>query len=374
MTEYIITETDFKEDIIDFINYVFSQSHKPHDFKTLTPKSYSDEVDGLGAVHYIARENGKIKAVVATRIIDVSFCGMTLKYGLIGNVSVHPYSRGKGYMKKLMSTALEDAKKRNIDVMVLGGQRQRYQYFGYENAGANLCFTITGANIRHCLSEIESSLISLLPMNNASEAEIDKALEFYKKSDFHCLRPREEFRVIMKSWNAPCFILYKQKKMIGYAFGPHLEIVLGDEKDFPFALKAIFEYMHTDEIKITVPSFRKERIEYLCNICEGCSIETVEMINILNHQKVLDTLLKFKASYEELQDGSAEFSVRGKALRITVADGKPIVEYIPSTCEPDMTDTAFVQKFFDIPTLLNQPKKYKNWLPLPFVIDSPDCY
>jgi len=374
MTEYIITETDFKEDIIDFINYVFSQSHHPHNFKTLTPKSYSDEVDGLGAIHYIAMEDGKIKAVVATRIIDVSFCGNTLKYGLIGNVSVHPYSRGKGYMKKLMNMAYEDAKKRNIDMMVLGGQRQRYQYFGYENAGSNLCFTITAPNIQHCLSDIDCSLLSLRPMNDATEAEIDKAHELYCKGDFHCVRPREEFSIIMKTWNSPCFLLYKQEKMIGYAFGPNHEIILEDEKDFPLVLKAIFEHMNSKEITITVPAFRKERIDCLYNICETVSVQTMEMINIINVQKVLDTLLKFKSSYSELQDGTAELSVEGEAFRITVTDGKPVVEKISATGEKDMSGKIFVQKFFDIPTLLFPDSKYKNWLPLLFTIDAPDSY
>lgn len=374
MTEYIITETDFKEEIIDFINYVFSQSYHPHDFKTISPKSYSDEVEGLGAVHYLAMEDGKIKALVAARIIDVSFCGLNLKYSVIGNVSVHPYSRGKGYMKKLMNMALEDAKARNIDIMVLGGRRQRYQYFGFENAGSQFSFKITEPNIRHCCSDIDSSIISFRPLDDASETEIDKALELYQKSAFHCLRPRDEFRIIMKTWNSPCFILYKYKEMIGYAFGPHQEIVLEDDKDFPFVLKAIFEYMNTKEIKITVPIFCNERINYLYEICQNCSIETVEMINILNHQKVLDTLLKFRASYQKLRDGVAEISIEGEAFRITVLNGAPAVERIRETVEQDMSKISFVQKFFDIPSAFFDDEKFKNWLPLPFLIDEPDCY
>ncbi len=374
MTEYITTETDFKEDIIDFINYVFSQSRKPHDFKTLVPKSYADDAKGLGAVHYIAKEDGKIKALVATRIIDVSLCGKTLKYGLIGNVSVHPYSRGKGYMKQLMNMAIEDARARNIDILVLAGQRQRYSYFGFENAGSNLRFIISKANIRHALKDVDSSPISLRPMEDATEAEIDKALEFYEKGDFHCIRPRDEFRLIMRTWSSPCFVLYNEERMLGYAFGPHHEIILEDENDFPMALKAIFEEMNQEEISITIPAFRKARAEYLASICETNSIETLEMINVLNRERVLDALLGFKASYTTLCDGTAEFSVDGEAFRITVSDGVPSIERTDSVCGKELSNSEFLQKFFDIPSLLMPNQGFKNWLPLPFVIDAPDSY
>ena len=95
MTEYVIGTYNDRDEIIDFINYVFSQAKFPHDFKKYMPKSYADDVQDLGAIHYLAKKDGKIKAVVANRIIDVSVNGKILKIGLIGNVSVHPYSRGK---------------------------------------------------------------------------------------------------------------------------------------------------------------------------------------------------------------------------------------------------------------------------------------
>ena len=70
MIEYLRAEKNDKEEIIDFINYVFSQNFCPHDFKTLLPKAYSDDVCGIGAQHYVVKEDGKIKATVAIRTID----------------------------------------------------------------------------------------------------------------------------------------------------------------------------------------------------------------------------------------------------------------------------------------------------------------
>ena len=375
MLEYITTETDFKEDIIDFINYVFSQSRKPHDFKTLVPKSYADDAKGLGAVHYIAKKDGKIKAVVATRIIDVFVNGKILKYGLIGNVAVHPYSRGEGYMKTLLNIAIEDAKERKIDILALAGQRQRYGYFGFENAGSNFSFELSSANIRHCFGDIDCSDITLKPMTDATEAEIDTALSLYEKKVFHCIRPRDEFRIIMRTWSSPCFIIYKNEKMIGYAFGPFHEVILENEMDFPAVLKAFFEKDNISEIGITVPAYLSERAKFLSGICECCGVVTAEMTSVLNWKNTLDGFLSLKSTYTALQDGITEFAIDDEALRITVENGVPYIE--ETTKSQNMisfTKSEAQQKFFDIPSLLFPDEHFKNWLPLPFVIDAPDSY
>ena len=42
MIEYRFAAPEHRADLIDFINYVFSQNSVPHDFKTLIPKVYAD--------------------------------------------------------------------------------------------------------------------------------------------------------------------------------------------------------------------------------------------------------------------------------------------------------------------------------------------
>ena len=48
-----------------------------------------------------------------------------LQLGFVGTVCVHPYARGEGHMKHLMADLLADAKRRGLDLLVLGGQRYR---------------------------------------------------------------------------------------------------------------------------------------------------------------------------------------------------------------------------------------------------------
>ena len=42
-----------KEEIVEFIDYVFSKAHRPHDFATLLPKLYGEHGDGAaGGIFY----------------------------------------------------------------------------------------------------------------------------------------------------------------------------------------------------------------------------------------------------------------------------------------------------------------------------------
>ena len=51
-----------REAIIDFINYVFSQAHRPHDFKKLIPKTYGDPGEEFEKWHFLAKSEKGIRA------------------------------------------------------------------------------------------------------------------------------------------------------------------------------------------------------------------------------------------------------------------------------------------------------------------------
>ena len=60
MTEFCIGKAGDREDIIDFINMVFSMTGRAHNFKALLSKLYGDALDTSG-FHFLAKEEGKIK-------------------------------------------------------------------------------------------------------------------------------------------------------------------------------------------------------------------------------------------------------------------------------------------------------------------------
>lgn len=69
-------------------------------------------------------------------------------------------SRGKGHLALLMQDAQERMQAAGCDIAMLGGQRQRYERFGYVPAGAHWEFTLTPRNVR----DIRTGGVALAPL------------------------------------------------------------------------------------------------------------------------------------------------------------------------------------------------------------------
>lgn len=371
MVEYLKASKNDKEEIIDLINYVFSHDYRPHDFKTLLPKAYSDEVDGLGAEHYIVKEDGKIKAVVANRISDADYSGNMLKIGYIGSVAVHPYSRGKGYMTKLMEMAASDAKKLGVQLLALTGKRQRYEYFGFENAGIAYNFTISSANIRHALADVDAGDISYREMTAQNPDEIRLACRIHNEKPCHTVRSYDEFLRIMHSWAQKSYVIYKKDEMIGYSFGQFGELVLKDESDYPAVIKAMLD---KESANITAASYERGKIEFLSSICENYSIGHTEKICVLDWKPVIYALLTLKSGITALCDGEKAFSIDGEGICISVKNNTITVQSaVPDKNTKVLSHNQAERIFFELDGLLNNGE-YGNWFPLPFYIDRADKF
>ena len=380
MATYRIADISQKADIIDFVNYVFSNAHNPHDMKRLFPKIYADDADSLDITHYLAMEEDRIKAVVSLLIIEVAVGDEILKYGFIGNVAVHPYSRGKGYMQDLLKMTIEDSKRIGVDIMVLNGQRQRYGYFGFEHAGANYHFAVNQKNIRHAMKDVACDGITFERITDPEAAELDTAKALYEKRPVHTLRPRKELLHILHSLQNEVHAVKREGRMIGYVYGNISELVLEDDRALPQVIKAWFTQGRADSIGITVPPYDSERIRFFSSISESMSIGPVERVRVLNWAKILQTMLAFKHQYYPLQNGEAWFGVENDVFRILVQDGSVRVEKVdgenlPTDAPiPHYSANQAEMLFFGLQNALRPQEAYKNWLPIPFFVDVPDIF
>lgn len=376
MAEIITANTTDKENIIDFINYVFSVAYTAHDFKKKVPKVYSENARDDAANHYVIKENGKIKALVSERRIDVKVIDSTLKYGLIGNVAVHPYSRNQGFMTELMNSAIEKAKNSGADIMVLTGNRQRYGYFGFNAAGHLISYSINKNNIKHCLSNIDCSDISFLPIQNASETEKTTIRKLYERYPIHAIRPEDEYLNIMSSWEEETLLVFKGTKLLGYIYGPLREVVLEDEELLYPVIKAYFERSDKEKLDFNVKPFEKRRIELLNRICESKSITSVALIKVLNWENVLSAFLKLKSSFTHLSDTEKTIKIDDEVIKITVKSGVADVK----KADPKDTPSLFLDQMsaidllFGIDNLVIPNEETKAISALPFIIDVPDKF
>jgi GNAT superfamily N-acetyltransferase len=84
---------------------------------------------------YVIEESGRIVSHVGLFPVRVVAAGVRLTLGGIGGVATLPHARGKGYMTRLLRHAIDEMRARGYPASWLGGDRQRYNTFGWEMAG-----------------------------------------------------------------------------------------------------------------------------------------------------------------------------------------------------------------------------------------------
>ena len=371
---YTVAQPGDQAALIDFANYVFSQAHRPHDFKRLLPKVYGDHVcTAQTATHYIARQDGNIRAMVAMLPMRMHILSDVLQLGFVGTVSVHPYARGEGHMKHLMGDLLADARARGLDLLVLGGQRQRYGYFGFQPGGTALRYTVNATNLRHIASSADVSDIAFSPLEPGDASALAFVRSLFEAQPLFVERPNERLVDILHSWDSDCLLIRKGGRMIGYVCGAVQELGLTDESLLPLVLKALFAQKGLREVSLSVAPYEAERIRALRPLCERASLETVELINVLNWPHVLSALLALKAGFMRLEDGCTALSIDGETLVLRVRDGVPSVSRENAAPELTLTHAGATQLLFG-PESAVCGHPLRNWLPLPFFMRAADGF
>lgn len=373
------------EDIIDFINYVFSQNQCPHDFKKLLPKLYGDGRN-YAEYHYLIEEAGRIKALVCAMPLEYGIHTEVLKACCIGMVSVHPYARGKGYMKQLMNYVLEDVKSQGFHYIFLGGQRQRYEYFGFEPSGMMAEFTVTATNVRHLLQGIDAKEVGIVPLEN--EEQLNQAYSLYQSQPVKALRSREDFYDILSSWQSTPYGIILKNEYAGTLVlrpdGAVTELMLSSGDYYPYVLKALFSLTGKEEHKFPAAPFEEEKLDFLMQIAEYSNISTCESYRILDWKSVLLTLLRLKAAGEPLAEGTLVLAVGQDKIKIEVKDNIVAVHMDKEEEDIFLTSLNATALLFShrgilglhrLTAGLSEQKRncVKSWFPLPLTAMANDC-
>lgn len=378
-----LSRPEEKEDVLDFINMVFSCAHCPHDFAALLPKCY--RLDLLDPdCHYIAKEGSRIKALVGSYPVTQKVLDETLSIRTIGAVSVHPYARSKGYMKKLMAMAVEDMRKTGVDMSWLGGLRQRYQYYGYECAGQKLNFDVTRINLRHCMGADYQPVCTLHPVK-AGDPVIGKIKALYEQSPLHAERPEETYYEVLTTWQQQVLEVRRDGEFAGYVLlskdgssVAELKLVEETRENLWDLLAAIIKRPGgPNHLNVPAFSFEHQRIRDLLALCEGCSVHTVENLQVFSFERVIRAFMKLKASVEELPDGALTMELAGEKLAVECEDGQVTVTALEpdEECELKLDHHQAVSLLFGITAPFCAPELpafARVWFPLPVVLESCD--
>lgn len=369
------------EDLIDFLNYVFGMNGHDSGFYRLLPKLYRPEFRPED-YNFAVIEDGKLRAAVGAYPIALSVMGQTITAAGIGNVAVHPFHRGKGYMKDCMRLALEDAVRSGADFAVLGGRRQRYSYFGFEPAGVCGRFTLNRDNLRHCFGSADNTSGYTVRTLTAQDADALAAIDALTRSRAsHPVRPADRLFDVLNTWESTvCAVYAPDGAFAGYFLcGDNiLELDAADAAHFEGVVHACHAHIGKDELEITVPTHNAALFDFLSDICEGCSLVQTESYNVFHYAKVIRACLCLRAQTEPLCDGSVTLEIDGFAgvekLRLAVEHGLPSVTAFDGDCDLHLTHRQAMSALFGLmPTPRRTlPAPVRSWLPLPLFVPEVD--
>ncbi|MDE7323552.1 MAG: GNAT family N-acetyltransferase [Lachnospiraceae bacterium] len=392
------------EDILDFANMVFSMNGDSIDFGAFYPKAYSDKRCGL-VTHHVIEENGKIRALLDSYPIMMRLESekltdklIELKAAYIGTVSVHPNTRNKGYLTELMRYAEEDALAQGYALMMLDGNRHRYQHYGYERAGIRYSFHVAFRNIRHCCAELydaeyaEKPIYSFEEIDSAGSPYLDGMFELYNRQNM-VARKRDDFWFCLQSGHAATFAVLRGERLAGYVSlneGEQyvLEFEMDENAQIPKMIYDLMAGMDCAQLGIHVGMDECGKIEYLEKLCNNYNASMSHHIKILDYEAVLTFLFCWKQKYGRLvpndyivgvkkgKDSSVKnylISVREDGTKVTRTDKKADAVF-----EELEFVTMLTTSLYFIEQQKGSESKIKNapagWFPLPFYLPDADAF
>lgn len=374
---------EYYDEYIDFINYVFGFNGNANDFKKLLPKLYKPEYNPVEN-SYVVVENGRLRAAVGAYDLKYKILDEIVKIRGIGNVAVHPYSRSKGYMKALMNAAVSDMITDGIDLSILGGRRQRYNYFGYDKLGTTYAFSLVDDNMRHSFGKERTSKFVYKRVTPDDPKTLMFIKDLIDSQPCAPLRSLEKLYDTLVSWKKTLYAAFDcEDRFIGYCvYGDKSidEILVLNDGDIVDFIVGFYDFIGSSSLVVRLPEWKRSYISKLCRLCESYNVEMNKSFSVFNYEKILRSLLKLKSTYTSLPDGELCVLIHGAArdekLLIKVKDGVPAVMQADGeqTADKELLHLDAMNFFFATvaPERDSMPYFIRVWLPLPLWIYSAD--
>lgn len=373
--------TDHLIDTLDDIFFFEDDEETKRNFRDLLPKLYKEQYNPAYN-NLVVMEDDKVKGAVGLYPFEATAAGRKLRVGGIGNVGVTRDCRGKGYMKDCMNMSLDEMIKDNTDYSLLGGHRQRYAYFGFEQCGPEYDFNIDMRNIRHCIGKDAKTTFTAREIKPEDKELLAKTIELYKRSPYTIDRNEDNIYDILSSWRSIPYAAFEGDEFKGYfvlqKFGGIHEICPVNIEDTLNLIMCIMETMGKDSVSFSVPFYKPEMCAYMTKYCGGWDVSHSEMINILNYGRFIEAFLAVKAKTVKLCSGSLVLLIHGykqdERIEITV-NGEDVKVY-ETTKDADL-EVEHLEAIRLVASLFSEsrltlPAFAQNWFPVYFSTENQD--
>jgi predicted N-acetyltransferase YhbS len=360
-----LREEDFEE-LQRFLeeSYLCSRNHFPLSYPHVSTK---ERIDYESA--YILRDKGRIASLVRIFSLVAVVGKQKIKVGGIGSVATHPDYRGKGCMKRLMDFCIGEIKRRNYAFSILGGDRQRYNFWRYETSGLEAIFTLTPRSIE---KSGESKLISIKTFSGEEEI-LKKIITSHEKFPLRIERSKDDYRaLLLERMHTNTWYIEEEG---GFVYMTSVErgedtfiIEIGGDENLwiPFVYTLLKRYALSG-IKISYPYMGGGGFSTLYERAAGFNLQCLGMIKIIS---LRETLKGFKEELEEKwKEGNVfTFGVRetGKNVSLEKREGKILISEEEKGRKVSLREIELVRLIFGPFSPLISPEELKDIFPLRF--------
>ncbi len=394
MAEIVRLKAQDYGELVDFCNMVYSMSSRPHHFPSLAPKLFQPSDEKMHAM-LACKRDGRIKAVLGMYPLQLHAGSRELKVVGIGNVATHPDERNSGLMSRLMAVVLDEMAAEQISLSVLGGQRQRYGYYGYEKGGTSLTFSLTKSNLRHFYRNRSIAPVSfaLQEPDQVDLGNLALLRRWHSQQPIYVARPADDFLTILASWYGRAWLARDPAgAAIGYLVSDQAgdtvsEIIAANPEDLLSIAGSWVRQQDKASVNFILAPWQQDAIADLGRIAEGCQVQPAGSFRINDWPLLLAALLEVKAKMQELPSGQLRLGIEDKGqvsvYELSLKDGQSSCR----TCARNQADLvldrltatrlvlgplppALVIAHLNISSSLE--KLLAAWLPLPLFWPSPD--
>lgn len=363
------------EEFEDFMRYLERAfGHSYNFFRGFGPHIY-EPLPELCSWGYVIEENGKIVSHVGVYPIEVVTAGVPLKLGGIGGVSTAGEARGKGYMTQLLYHAIDEMRRLGYPASWLGGDRQRYNTFGWEVASTVYRLSFS----RRSLGRTE---VARIPVEEVLPWDAkDHIARLMTLPPCHARRPRLEallHRRDLRVWvNEDGYAMAEGQER------DHVRIIelvsaSGQEAEM---LHAIITWNHGEQATVDMSPWDEERVARMMPYTNYWSTGYSGMYRINDLTALLQAaqpLLQRRAAC--LRDFAVAIGIREhdrtQVTTITVDDGNVEIEAGQSAeSYVELTPITAARLFFGgpaIPELVRLPQGLRTLLPVPIYVPALD--
>ena len=381
---------DELDEIIAFAMKVFNV-----DFPNLLPRLYRAGAT-TGPDHFAVREDGELAAAVISFPLDETVAGRTFKTYGVGTVSVAADKRGRGYMTDLLASCMTDAFEHGAALSVLGGQRQRYGYYGFALAGEHVEFAVTRSSLRHTTGLRESAFA----IREATQSDTPALVRMMRSRPVYAERSEDDFLHAAAADYRKTYIVSDGGRDVGYFVAKpdmtHISEVAFDGGDGFDLRRAADELVLAaladghDAVSVFVPSHETALFERLYEISDSWHAAAFTNVSVLDFPTVIGAFGELLLRTRHVDDGQFVLGIephpffeelgiarRGKdhgTFGVRVEGGA--IEVSPVEREPDVS-LPYVDAIEFLFSRIGETKPYlpplcRTLLPLPLYFPPAD--